>query len=248
MKSWMLLPFALLLGWVMGSWLPKAELRASQQELAVALASLRTPAPRGNKLAGVTQILGIEGSGERRNSAPVATTIAPIQAESPAAESQDAVTGQVSAVESTASVEATADGDNRSMARNIEQAIELWDARVGIARSTFVSNAGLSQKETEHFDVLVDAMNVRLAHSIEQFAAHVADGGEVGEVEGIKLLRDMTSAMAMTYDEMDASLPEAWQKDGGKDFSLTDFIDPAVALPLTELDGALEGTRFMGRQ
>ena len=250
MKTWMLLPFVLILGWVMGSWLPKTELREAKRELAAAHKALRTQnVPRGGQLGGVTRILGIESpSASSAKTEPASTNVVE-QAPAVASAAPEAQAG-TNSVDTTPDEAARENRRNRrrdrSFTQNIEQAMEAWDARVGIARSTFVSNAGLSQTETEHFDVLVDAMNIRLAHSVEQFTAHVKEGKAVGEPEGIKLLRDLTSAMAMTYDEMDASFPESWRRDSGKGFSLTDFVDPAVALPLTELDGQVDDAFFMG--
>ena len=49
-----------------------------------------------------------------------------------------------------------------------------------------------------------------------------------------------------TYDQMDAGMPERWQQDAGEGFSLTAFVDPAVALPLTEVEGQLGAGFFMG--
>ncbi len=254
MKSWMLLPFVLILGWVMGSWIPKAELRVMREELAQARMAAKHRKPGSPvALTGVTQMLGIE---EGASTVPTAgradhqATDAPVQAESPG---KPALTNAASRgpVENAESSEDASDSDEergRNMARGIEQAIELWDARVGIARSTFVSNVGLSPQETDHFDVLVDSMNMRLAHSIEEFAEQVSEGKQVGEAEGIRLMRDLTSAMAITYDEMDASMPQSWQRDAGASFSLTDFIDPAVAMPLTEIEPELGDGLFMGRR
>jgi len=246
----MLLPFVLILGWVMGSWLPKTELREAKRELAAAHKALRTQqVPRGGQLGGVTQILGIESPRASSVKTPPASTNVVEQAPAVAAADQESQAA-------TNSVDTTPDeaaGENRrnrrrdrSFVQNIEQAMEAWDARVGIARSTFVSNAGLGQGETEHFDVVVDAMNIRLAHHIEEFAQHVKSGRDVGEPEAIRLVSDLTSAIAGSYDEMDAGLPESWRRDSGKGFSLTDFVDPAVALPLTELEGQLDDNFFMG--
>jgi hypothetical protein len=257
MKSWILLPFVLLLGWVLGSWIPNSELRAARDELATVRKALKANRPSSTtSLTGVTQMLGLEAG----VAAPVPPTSVSGNAEAPlqpAAEDEragDELDEAVGVGAADANDDADADTDKdavendkeRSMAGNIEQAMELWDARVAIARTTFVSNTALSQEEASHFDVLVDAMNIRLAHSIEQFAESVSRGEAVGEAEGVRLLRDMTTAMATTYDEMDGSMPEGWQSSAGSSFSLTDFVDPAVALPLTEVEGALDSGSFLG--
>lgn len=60
------------------------------------------------------------------------------------------------------------------------------------------------------------------------------------EEKGVKLMRDLTTSVAGTYDELDASMPEGWRGDAGKDFSLTAFVDPTVALPLVDVEEKLE--------
>ncbi len=241
MRAWLLLPVAMMLGWGLGSWIPKSELRIARAELADARAALKGRGPSAPRLTGVTQMLGIEAATE---AAPAAT---PSQTPTSPAPDLDAdPESAASAPEPTSPPSATEPEPAPSMARNIEQAIELWDARVGIARATFVANAALTQEEADHFDLLVDAMNLRIATAIEQFADLAQGGAPVGEAEGIRLARDLTGALAITYDQMDAGMPERWQQDAGEGFSLTAFVDPAVALPLTEVEGQLGAGFFMG--
>jgi hypothetical protein len=244
MKLWMLFPFVWMLGWGMGAWLPKVELRQTREALSVAQKALRDRAPRQGGLVGVTQMLGIpESEGESET---------------------DNVAAEVDAVDASAvdsepeSLAVSADSDDdvpvaqveprprRSMQSGIEQAMEVWDARSDIARSTFVSNVGLTDDGAAHFDVLLEAMNIRLAHSIEEFAEKVNAGAQIGEEDSIKLMRDLSTSVAFTYDELDASMPENWRESAGADFSATDFIDPAVALPLATVEGDLGEGFFRG--
>jgi hypothetical protein len=247
MRGWILLPAALILGWGMGSWIPKTELRAARAELAEARKALKQRAPSSPRFTGVTQMLGIEeAKAEPVAARPIASTAAPHGEEPPTAPEPAAASTMPTGRASQTLGEEDASATEPSMVRNIEQAIELWDARVGIARATFVSNAGLTPEEAGYFDLLVDAMNLRIGHSIEQFVEHAKSGADVGEADGIRLARDFTSALAITYDEMDANMPEAWQGDAGKSFSLTDFVDPSVALPLTEVETELGSGFFAG--
>ena len=62
MKAWMLLPFVLIAGWMMGGWLPGIELREAREDLDTARRALRARAPRRSGFTGVTQMLGIPES------------------------------------------------------------------------------------------------------------------------------------------------------------------------------------------
>ncbi len=50
--------------------------------------------------------------------------------------------------------------------------------------------------------------------------------------------------MAATYDELDSAMPPNWRQDAGEEFSVTDFIDPSVALPLVDIEDELDGNMF----
>ena len=60
----------------------------------------------------------------------------------------------------------------------------------------------------------------------------------------MKLVRDLASSVATTYDELQASMPANWRQDAGKEFSVTDFIDPSVAMPLVDIEDELDGNMF----
>ena len=41
------------------------------------------------------------------------------------------------------------------------------------------------------------------------------------------------------YDDLDRTLPEDWRDKAGPKFQVFDFVNPEVALPLTEVEGTL---------
>ena len=49
--------------------------------------------------------------------------------------------------------------------------------------------------------------------------------------------------VVLTYDEMDRTLPNGWRTSAGRDFSLTDLIDPSVAEPLIDVEDKLDRPR-----
>ncbi len=236
MKSWMLLPFVLIAGWMMGGWLPRVELREVREDLACAQQALKARAPRRSGFTGVTQMLGIPEPAAR----PTATKPVMIPPPSP----DDSAASPESETQEIAHSPTNHPARRHSMRDGIEQAMEAWEARCDIARGTFVANVALNEEEATRFDVLVASMNIRLAHTIEQFAEQVKTGKAAGEEQSVKLVRDLSSSVATTYDELQASMPANWRHDAGEEFSVTDFIDPSVAMPLVDIEGDLEGGMF----
>ncbi|MBT3295028.1 MAG: hypothetical protein HN919_16915 [Verrucomicrobia bacterium] len=234
MKSWMLFPFILIFGWMMGGWLPKAELRTVREDLKVAQRALSARAPRRAGFTGVTQMLGIP------KSSPTPDRVDVPEQDEPETPVPDAsVAGSDQPAPEIAASKTNNASRGRSMKHGIQEAMEVWEARCDIARSTFVANVALAPEQATRFDVLVAAMNIRLAHSIEQFAQQVKSGEAVSEEQTVKLMRDLTTSVASTYDELDGSMPPNWRADAGKKFSVTDFIDPSVALPLVDVEDEL---------
>jgi phage baseplate assembly protein W len=236
MKSWMLLPFVLIAGWMMGGWLPRVELREVREDLACAQRALKARAPRRGGFTGVTQMLGIPESAAGTADTNAVSTPPPSPDQGMAPSEPEAPQVTHAATNHPAR--------RHSMRDGIEQAMEAWEARCDIARGTFVANVALNEEEATRFDVLVASMNIRLAHTIEQFAEQVKTGKAAGEEQSVKLVRDLSSSVATTYDELQASMPPNWRQDASEEFSVTDFIDPSVAMPLVDIEGDLEGGMF----
>jgi hypothetical protein len=136
-----------------------------------------------------------------------------------------------------------ADGETpevASTAWDLDRAIELWQTRVDIAKSTFVANGRLNDAQALHFETALVAMNIRIGATIDEFADSIRDADEVQPEAGIRLVNAITDAMVTTYDEMDETLPQGWRRRAGQSFSLTDFIDPEVARPMVGLEDRLQ--------
>ncbi len=127
------------------------------------------------------------------------------------------------------------------MGDEIDRAVELWQMRVNVARSTFVSNTRLSETQAMQFDTLVQSMNIRIGETIDNFAANLQDAEEVQMEAGIRLMNAITDSVVLTYDEMDEALQEDWRRESGKEFNLMDFIDPEVGRPLINVQDKLDG-------
>lgn len=247
MKAYILLPFVLLAGLVVGGLGPRAELARTQEELKTAKDLLRKNGGAGSGLGDVTRLLGIErSSDEVAKKAENAENGQESEAQEELLHADDSIEGGTDAGESspdgpaTVAVDASSEPD-REFGGDIDRAVELWQARVAIARSTFIANARLNDAQALKFDTLVDAMNVRIGTKIDEFAADIKEAESVQPEAGIRLVNEVTDAMVLTYDEMDNSMPQGWRRRAGEKFNMANFIDPEVARPMVGLEGKMSG-------
>lgn len=133
--------------------------------------------------------------------------------------------------------------DRASFSNEIEKVKKAWSLRADIARSNFVARTKLDQRQTADFDVLVEAMNLRLGASIDKWVATIKQQGEMSSELGLRMMTELGNDMVLTYDELNRKLPEGWRKNAGPKFEMVDFVDPEVLTPLQELDGIAEPPR-----
>jgi len=238
------IPVALLLGLVLGSWGPKSEIRKLREDLEAARAGAGT-VKRTARIEGVTELLGISAAAAAA-SAPMTADVSETSADAtnpPVPVADNTATGALAVSQGPPPGE-TPPGRNRPRPRNlegqIERAAELWRMRSDVARAAFVSDAELTDADAGTFDVLTTAMNLRLANSIETWVEGIKGGDAPGPEAGIRLARDVTDSLVLTYEEMDRKLSEGWRDRLEEPLNLTDFIDPAVATPLVDVEDALE--------
>ncbi len=252
MKPAMWIPVALLVGLVVGAWGPRSRLKQANSEVKrlEALLKSRGGANEAARLDGITRMLripeaddGHKETAETASKEDTAETLtehdngpAPTAVADAAAE--DSVAEAASAREED---ESEPRPGRRGMAERIDEAVELWQLRSDIARSTFISNAGLKPPEAAQFDVLVEAMNMRLRERLGTWAEQIkAEDLEMTEENGVRMMNDLSDVMVLTYDEMNRTMPEDWRQKAGGEFSLTDMIDPSVATPLIDVEDKLE--------
>jgi hypothetical protein len=246
MKSYMFafIPFALLMGLLVGGWGPRSELQTLRDELNQTKRMLKDAKKKnpGSDVGQVTRLLGIDGV-RRSQEAGVrdqGSGISEQEVDDGETKSMPDNQRLTTNVQEEEGEEIASDEDEESekddrealMNSQIDDAVELWKMRSEIARNTFISNARLSPQDATEFDVLVDAMNIRLEDSIGKWAKGVKEKEDASAEDGIRLVNDVTDTLVLTYEEMDRKLPETWRKNAGKGVQLTDFIDPSVAKPL----------------
>jgi hypothetical protein len=128
------------------------------------------------------------------------------------------------------------DRGGKTPEERMEEAIELWTIRSELARNTFLTNTGVNEEEVVRFDVLVEAMNLRIETSIAEWADLLRSEQVMPPEAAARMMNDISGAIVLTYDEMDRAMPPAWREDAGPKFQLFDFIDPRVATPLMGME------------
>ena len=131
-------------------------------------------------------------------------------------------------------------GDERSLAERIREAEDLWRVRVEAARNDFLARTGFTPEQASRFDVLIEAMNLRLRGRIEEFARAVQDGQPLTPEMGARLIRDLSADVVTTYEELNRELPQWRSVDQGR-LDLGNFVDPKIAEPLVTIEGYLRG-------
>ncbi|MBL7115941.1 MAG: hypothetical protein ISS35_09260 [Kiritimatiellae bacterium] len=250
MKSIVFIPLALLIGMLIGSWTPRSEIASLTRELKTTRELLKHKPRKAKTITQVTSLLGIEREHNDRpehSASPDADAVSFPEAtaatnESASAESQTEVAAATNPAIAVASAhDSPTPRQKADMGDDIDKAVELWQMRVNVARSTFVSNARLSDEQGMQFDILVQSMNIRIGETIDNFAANLQDAEEVQMEAGIRLMNEISDSVVLTYDEMDETLPEGWRRKSGQNFNLMDFIDPEVGRPLINVQDKLDG-------
>lgn len=241
MKVFCLVLVFLFAGYLLGGWKPGAELKRTQDELETIRKELKDRAKRGRSpIQGVTRMLEIPDADYKAK---------------PNKQKQDEE-GEGVEVEGAASNQvAKAKGDRprpfrpfrrrgekddgKTFEERIELAVDAWSLRSELAKEAFVEKSEFNDEESLQFNTLMSAMNLRIEGAITEWADRIENDGIQGEEIGIRIMSDITAAMALTYDEMDRTLPEGWRENSGDSFKLSSQIDPRVALPLAGVEDKL---------
>ncbi|MCF7839072.1 MAG: hypothetical protein K9N49_10635, partial [Candidatus Marinimicrobia bacterium] len=125
----------------------------------------------------------------------------------------------------------------------LETASEVWRLRADLARQRLFDRVQPEPDQAARFDVLMEAMNLRLGAAIDDWAARIAAADEVTPAMGVRMMHEITGVLALTYDELDRTLPPAWQANDDGSFELVTFIDPEVAMPLIAVEDTLRASR-----
>lgn len=226
---------ALLVGLVIGNSNMKADLRHARDEIASLKKDLAKRGGGSTGMSGITSMLRIpepvkEESGARRWHGRKAQTNVVAKLEPATSPSNTVVTE----VRTNRAV---------SMQDQLKTATDLWKTRCELARNSFISNVATSDEQAIQFDVAMAAMNLRLSNSIRTWVEYVKTETNMSPEAGIKILNDLSGDLVWAYKDLDRSMPQNWRAQAGEKFGVFDFIDPAVAQPLLEVEDRLKAPR-----
>lgn len=125
-----------------------------------------------------------------------------------------------------------------NLAARIEEAKELWSARVEIARANAVKRLRLSPEGEKAFDEALARMNQKIGESVAAVAERLSGEEKFSHELGVRLMGDLGISLAETYDELGAAVGEGSRADVSQ-LNLIDFVDPSVAEPLVGLQDKL---------
>ena len=122
----------------------------------------------------------------------------------------------------------------------IDEAAELWRTRIEIARASAVEKLGLDDKGAEAFNDAIEDMNTKLRESMQIVADRIASSEAMTQELGVRLMGDIATSLAETYDSLAACVDEDHRGEVSR-LELTNFIDPSVGEPLIAVQDKLEG-------
>ncbi|MFA5193932.1 MAG: hypothetical protein WC740_24760 [Verrucomicrobiia bacterium] len=216
---------ALLLGLVLGSYGPRSDLRRARDRIKELERKVSKQDASTGKMQTVKAMLQVKDSEISAARAKPRKFVRPLPPPKPATPEP---TG------------APATNAPPRMGRDIAQAAELWSTRVEMSRNSFIGNLGLNAQQTALFDGVTAVMNAQLEERIAKWAETLKQKDEMSSEDGIRMMSDLGNVLIKTYDEMDQTLPQGWREKAGSEFELVNFIDPAVATPLTEVEGKIQ--------
>lgn len=236
------MPFALLLGLIIGGWAPREELRAAQKQV-TDLSSKLADKEKDSRMDMFTRFAKIPDRATQQKRPP--TPSAANRAETAAAENATNQVAEAAATNEPVRPRHRLFGPDRGKGNSqedlrarIDEAKELWKTRVDVARAQWIDRLKLSQDQTAQFDESINNMNAQLYTAMQKLADELAASDTMTPETGIRTFNEMTSILVETYDNIGAAIPED-QAGQGANMELTDFIDPAITEPLISVQDKL---------
>jgi hypothetical protein len=235
----MALPSIFILGAIVGGWGARERLAREQSNFEKSRASERESGRRMGFDA-FTQALNLPEKAKRpgrRGAPPKAATNVATKVAAPAPTN---VAARAAATNANPFVFG---GGRRRMrpenlAARIEEAKELWSARVEIARANAVKRLKLTPDGEKAFDEALARMNQKIGESVAAVAERLSGEEKFSHELGVRLMGDLGISLAETYDELGAAVGEGSRADVSQ-LNLIDFVDPSVAEPLVGLQDKL---------
>ena len=246
MKNWFWIPLAAIVGGIVGSWGPREDLELYkanvQEERTQKKVSGTTGFDAFARLANIPDVARRRPKARTNELARSVGNSAPV----PAAETNEAALAQNGRPDGERRPAPNAawfspHGSREDLEARIQEAADLWNTRVELAKTRWKSKLGLGDgKDAEAFDSAVAAMNESLRDTMEALAAEIEKAGKVNAELGLRMMGDLSRNLADTYDAIGALVPED-RRGEVSEIPVHEFIDPMVAEPLIGVQDKLEG-------
>ena len=238
MKNWFWIPLAAIAGVIAGSWGPREDLESYKESVQAERTQRKVSGTAG--FDAFARLANIPDVAKRRPKAGTngVERVAKVER---VARVEKVETNGVEAVEQRRPRLSREDLESR-----IEEAAELWNTRVEIAKTQWKGRLGIKdEKSSAAFDSAVATMNEALRDTMEALAEEIEKAGKVSPELGLRMMGDLTRNMAEAYDAIGAAVPPERRAEVSE-IPVHEFIDPMVAEPLIGVQDKLEGG-FMGR-
>ncbi len=232
-KAIVLLPLAFVLGGVVGYWNNADDVRIYKEKAAEAekLAASGKKGGGGDGFGTFAQMMQIPKEAKR----PPSRKAAP-----PAEGGQ---TNDVAAAEAPGANENTEPQEEfnpEDLRARIDEAADLWRARIDVAKAAAVDRLGLDAEGQRKFEASLATMNDRIRDSIQIIAESIANDEKMTHETNVRLLGDLATTIAETYDGIGECVDES-RRGEVSEMMLLEFIDPSVAEPLISVQDKIEG-------
>ena len=244
MKNWFWIPLAAVAGVIAGSWGPREDLESYKDSVQAERAQKKVSGTAG--FDAFARLANIPDVAKRRPKARTNELARSVRHSVPVGGVTNAA---AVAVEQKAIPEETKSKyhvSREDLAVRIEEAAELWNARVEIAKTQWKDKLGIrDDNASAAFDSAVATMNETLRDTMEAFAEEIGNAGKMTPELGLRMMGDLTRNLAEAYDAIGATVPPERRAEVSE-IPVHEFIDPMVAEPLIGVQDKLEGG-FMGR-
>ena len=245
MKNWFWIPLAAIAGGIAGSWGPREDLALYKEKVREERTEKKVSGTTGfdafARLANIPDVARRRPKTRTNELARNAGHPAPVKA----AETNEEVVAEIPNPKDPDAPKSMIMRSNFSrddLAARIQEAADLWNTRVELAKTRWKSKLGLGDgKDAEAFDSAVAAMNESLRDTMEALAAEIEKAGKVNAELGLRMMGDLSRNLADAYDAIGALVPED-RRGEVSEMPVHEFIDPMVAEPLIGVQDKLEGS------
>lgn len=251
MKNWFWIPLAAIAGLVAGSWGPREDLAKFKENVREAETQQKVSGMAGfDAFAKLANIPDVAKRRPKARTNELARSVGhSVPASAGKAETNEDVVAEIQLgtdPDAPKSKIVTTSFDREGLEARLEEAAELWNTRVELAKTQWKGKLGIKDgKASEAFDAAVATMNESIRDTMAALAEEIEQAGKVNAELSVRMMGDFTRNLAEAYDAIGAAVPPERRAEVSE-MPVHEFIDPMVAEPLIGVQDKLEGGFHMG--